>query len=192
MFQYSLAERTVPVPVSVPGKRFRRFRFRVRFLGKRFRRFRFPVPVRFLVGFFGGFSGRFFGGFSGGFFDRFLVNSAADFSADFSVGFRRRKTVATAGRSYGGPSEKLAGGFGIFRSCPLTSQKLPLCGNDQTQRILGQLLRSLLQTPPKFSEVAPGPEVRPAVHTAPLCLRFASNHRRILLKTFPNPIKQRT
>ena len=28
MFQYSLAERTVPV--SVPGKRFRRFRFRVR------------------------------------------------------------------------------------------------------------------------------------------------------------------
>ena len=39
---------TVPVPVSVPGKRFRRFRFRVRFLRKRFRRFRFPVPVRFL------------------------------------------------------------------------------------------------------------------------------------------------
>ena len=33
MFQYSLAERTVPV--SVPGKRFRRFRFRVQFLGKR-------------------------------------------------------------------------------------------------------------------------------------------------------------
>ena len=32
MFQHSLAERTVPVPVSVPGKRFRRFRFRVRFL----------------------------------------------------------------------------------------------------------------------------------------------------------------
>ena len=30
------------------GKRFRRFRFRVRFLGKRSRRFRFPVPVRFL------------------------------------------------------------------------------------------------------------------------------------------------
>ena len=48
VFQYSLTERTVPVPVSVPGKRFRRFRFRVRFLGKRFRRFRFPVPVRFL------------------------------------------------------------------------------------------------------------------------------------------------
>ena len=48
VLQYSLAERTVPVPVSVPGKRFRRFRFRVRFLGKRFRRFRFPVPVRFL------------------------------------------------------------------------------------------------------------------------------------------------
>ena len=39
-------ERTVPVPV--PGKRFRRFRFRVRFLQKRFRRFRFPVPVRFM------------------------------------------------------------------------------------------------------------------------------------------------
>ena len=48
MIQYSLTERTVPVPVSVPGKRFRRFRFRVRFLGKRFRRFRFPVPVWFL------------------------------------------------------------------------------------------------------------------------------------------------
>ena len=48
MFQYSVTERTVPVPVSVPGKRFRRFRFRVQFLGKRFRRFRFPVPVRFL------------------------------------------------------------------------------------------------------------------------------------------------
>ena len=48
MFQYSLTERMVPVPVSVPGKRFRRFRFCVRFLGKRFRRFRFPVPVRFL------------------------------------------------------------------------------------------------------------------------------------------------
>ena len=30
MFQYSLAERTVPISVS--GKRFRRFRFRVRFL----------------------------------------------------------------------------------------------------------------------------------------------------------------
>ena len=48
VFQYSFTERTVPVPVSVPGKRFRRFRFRVRFLRKRFRRFRFPVPVRFL------------------------------------------------------------------------------------------------------------------------------------------------
>ena len=46
MFQYSFTERTVPV--SVPGKRFRRFRFRVRFRRKRFRRFRFPVPVRFL------------------------------------------------------------------------------------------------------------------------------------------------
>ena len=34
MFQYSFTERTVPVPVSVPGKRFQRFRFRVRFLGK--------------------------------------------------------------------------------------------------------------------------------------------------------------
>ena len=46
VFQYSFTERTVPV--SVPGKRFRRFRFRVRFPRKRFRRFRFPVPVRFL------------------------------------------------------------------------------------------------------------------------------------------------
>ena len=39
---------TVPVPVSVPGKRFQRFRFHFRFREKRFRRFRFPVPVRFL------------------------------------------------------------------------------------------------------------------------------------------------
>ena len=31
-------ERTVPVPASVPGKRFRRFRFRFRFRGK-------PVPT---------------------------------------------------------------------------------------------------------------------------------------------------
>ena len=44
MFQYSFTERTVPVPVSVPGKRFRRFRrFRVRF---RFREKTVPtVPV---------------------------------------------------------------------------------------------------------------------------------------------------
>ena len=34
MFQYSFTERTVPVPVSVPGKRFWRFRFGVRFLKK--------------------------------------------------------------------------------------------------------------------------------------------------------------
>ena len=34
--------------LNAERKRFRRFRFRVRFLGKRFRRFRFPVPVRFL------------------------------------------------------------------------------------------------------------------------------------------------
>ena len=45
MLQYSFTEITVPVPRSVPGKRFRRFRFRVRFLRKRFRRFLFPVPV---------------------------------------------------------------------------------------------------------------------------------------------------
>ena len=75
-----------------------------------------------------------------------------------------KKTVATAGRSYGGPSEKFSGRWGgIFRSFPLTSQKLPLCGNHQTQSILGQLLRSLPQNPRNFSEVAP--EVRPAVHT---------------------------
>ena len=41
VFQRSFTERTVPVPVSVSGKRFRRSRFRVRFLQKRFRRFRF-------------------------------------------------------------------------------------------------------------------------------------------------------
>ena len=33
--------------------------------------------------------------------------------------------------------------------------------------MLGQLLKSLLQDPRNFSEVAP--EVRPAVHTAPVC-----------------------
>ena len=59
---------------------------------------------------------------------------------------------------------------GIFRSCPLTSQNLPLCGNQQTERMSGQLLRSLLQNPRNLSEVAP--EVRPAVHTAPLCLKI--------------------
>ena len=81
----------------------------------------------------------------------------------------QRKTVATAGRSYGGPSEKFVGVLGgIFRSCPRTSQKLPFCGNHQTERILGQLLRSLLQNPRNLSEVAP--EVRPAVHTALFCL----------------------
>ena len=48
MFQYSFTKRTVPVPVSVSGKRFRRFWFRVRFLQKRFRQFQFPVPARFL------------------------------------------------------------------------------------------------------------------------------------------------
>ena len=36
------------------------------------------------------------------------------------------------------------------------------------QHMLGQLHRSVLQTPRTFSEVAP--EVRPAVHTALLCL----------------------
>ena len=35
-FGTSLKESTVPVPVSVPGKRFRRFRFRFRFRKKRF------------------------------------------------------------------------------------------------------------------------------------------------------------
>ena len=36
---------------------------------------------------------------------------------------------------------------------------------------MGHLLRSLLQNPRNFSEVAP--EVRPAMHTAPLCLAYA-------------------
>ena len=40
------------------------------------------------------------------------------------------------------------------------------------QRILGQLLRSLLQNLQNFSEVAP--EVRPAVHAAPLHLIIAN------------------
>ena len=44
------------------------------------------------------------------------------------------KTVATAGRPYGGPSEKFVGVLGgIFRSCPLTSQKLPLCTIERPQ-----------------------------------------------------------
>ena len=65
---------------------------------------------------------------------------------------------------YGGPSEKFVGVLGgIFRSCPQTSQKLSVCGNLQTQRVWGQILRSLLQNPQNFSEVAP--EVRPPVHT---------------------------
>ena len=49
VYQYSLTgKRTVPVSVSVPGKRFQQFRFCFRFREKRFRQFRFPVPVRFL------------------------------------------------------------------------------------------------------------------------------------------------
>ena len=49
LFQYRLIERdTVPGPISVPETRFRRFRFRLRFLVKRFRRFWFLVPVRFM------------------------------------------------------------------------------------------------------------------------------------------------
>ena len=79
----------------------------------------------------------------------------------FPGGFRRRKTVTTAGRSYGGPFEKFVGGLGgIFRSCPPTSQRLPLCGNHQMQRILGQLLGSLLQNPWNSSEVAPEVSIR--------------------------------
>ena len=53
----------------------------------------------------------------------------------------------------------------------MTSQKLPSCGHHQTQHILGQLLTSLLQSPRNFSEVAL--EVRPAMHTALLCLTSA-------------------
>ena len=55
----------------------------------------------------------------------------------------------------------------VDRRSPRTSQKLPCGGNLQTQRVIGQLLRSLLQKPQNFSEVAP--EVHPAVHTAFLC-----------------------
>ena len=60
----------------------------------------------------------------------------------------------------------------ISRSRPLTSQKWRLGGNHQMERILAQLLRSLLQNPRNFSEAAP--EVRPAVHTALFCLSVAS------------------
>ena len=67
---------------------------------------------------------------------------------------------------------------GLFRSCPPTSRKLPLCANHQTQRVLGQLLRSLLQNRRNFSEVAP--EVRPAVHTAPLRRKKIHAHSFVL------------
>ena len=56
------------------------------------------------------------------------------------------------------------------------------------QRILGQLLRSLLQNPRNFSEVAP--EVRPAVHTSLLCLIA---HQVVPLRTWcfsPNATKE--
>ena len=86
---------------------------------------------------------------------------------------RQRTIVATAGRSYEGPSEKFAGG--VFRG---NVQKLPPNFSDvalmwkspHATFILGQLLRSLLQNPRNFSEVTP--EVRPAVHTALLCLSW--------------------
>ena len=45
---FTIVEARSAVPVSVPEKRFRRFRFQVQFLAKRFRRFRLPVPVGFL------------------------------------------------------------------------------------------------------------------------------------------------
>ena len=68
--------------------------------------------------------------------ERPKVRKITIFGPLFCTKYRRRKTVATAGRSYVGPSESLRGFWGgIFRSCPLTSQKLPLCGNHQTQRI---------------------------------------------------------
>ena len=44
--------------------------------------------------------------------------------------------------------------MGEFSEFPPASQKLPECGNRQTQRILGQLLRSLFLNPRNFSEVA--------------------------------------
>ena len=45
LFQYCFNRKgRLPVPVSVPEKRFRRLRFLFRFLERRFRRFRFPVP----------------------------------------------------------------------------------------------------------------------------------------------------
>ena len=83
--------------------------------------------------------------------------------------YDRDEKYPLRGRSLGGTSENFAGVLGgFFRSCFLTSQNLRLCGNLQLQYIQGQLLGSLLQSPPNFSEVAP--EVRPAVATALLCL----------------------
>ena len=70
---------------------------------------------------------------------------------------RQRQTVATAGRSYGGASEKF-----VAR----TAQKLPFYKNIQTQRILEQFLRGLLQNPRNFSEVAPEVHLR--------CIRLLS------------------
>ena len=91
-------------------------------------------------------------------------------------------------------SEKSVGVLGgIFRSCPITSQKLPLCGNRRTQRILGQLSGSLLQNPGNFSELAP--EVRPAVHTA--ALRLTVRRLAILLydlnmRLLQHPVQEQT
>ena len=51
--------------------------------------------------------------------------------------------------TYGGPSEKFVGGFwGNFQKLPPNFSEVAfICRNQQMQRILGQLLRSLLQNP---------------------------------------------
>ena len=67
-------------------------------------------------------------------------------------------------------SEVCGGFWGEFSEVARSFSEVAFtCGNHRTQRILGQVLRSLLQNPENFSKVAS--EVRPAVHTAPLCLR---------------------
>ena len=56
----------------------------------------------------------------------------------------------------------LWGVWGDFQKLPPDFSEVTfICGNHQMKRMLGQLLRSLLQNPRNFSEVAP--EVRPAV-----------------------------
>ena len=83
---------------------------------------------------------------------------------------RRRKTVAIAGRSYGGPSEKFVGGFGgNFQKLRPNFSEVAFMWRSPDARHFGATSEKIPpKTPTNFSEVAP--EVRPAVHTAALRL----------------------